>query len=187
MEIRRENKKMGGWPIFFCIRDKRGTGMADLAGIIEQAVVGLGYELVDFETSPRARLLRVFIDRPGGAGAAAETRSGITVEDCAAVSNHLTRLFLVENIDYDRLEVSSPGMDRPLKKPEDFVRFAGQDVQLKLRIPEIGDKGASSTPQRNFSGTILGCATDRVRIGTTEGEREFAFDNIDKARLVPKF
>lgn len=159
--------------------------MADLAGIIEQAVVGLGYELVDFETSPRARLLRVFIDRP--VTDAAATRSGVTVEDCAAVSNQLTRLFTVENIDYDRLEVSSPGMDRPLKKPEDFVRFAGQDVQLKLRIPEICNKGASSTQQRNFSGTILACAEGRVRIGTTEGEREFAFDNIDKARLVPKF
>jgi len=151
--------------------------MADLAGIIEQAVVGLGYELVDFETSPRARLLRVFIDRP--LVEAAATRSGVTVEDCAAVSNHLTRLFMVENIDYDRLEVSSPGMDRPLKKPEDFVRFAGQDVQIKLRIPE--------GVQRNFSGTILSCADGQVRIGSTEGEREFAFDNIDKARLVPKF
>jgi ribosome maturation factor RimP len=164
--------------------------MADLAGIIEQAVVGLGYELVDFETSPRARLLRVFIDRPIANVAstdASATRGGVTVEDCAAVSNQLTRLFTVENIDYDRLEVSSPGMDRPLKKPEDYTRFAGQDVQLKLRIPEICNKGASGTQQRNFSGTILACAEGRVRIGTTEGEREFAFDNIDKARLVPKF
>lgn len=151
--------------------------MADLAGLIEQAVAGLGYELVDFETSPRARLLRVFIDRPPVAPDA--TRSGVTVENCAAVSNHLTRLFAVENIDYDRLEVSSPGMDRPLKKPEDFVRFAGHDVQIKLRIPD--------GVQRNFSGTILGSAEGRVRIGTAEGEREFAFDNIDKARLVPKF
>lgn len=157
--------------------------MADLAGIIEQAVVGLGYELVDFETSPRARLFRVFIDRPPvgdhPSAAATATRSGVTVEDCAAVSNHLTRLFMVESIDYDRLEVSSPGMDRPLKKPEDFVRFAGQEVQLKLRIP-VG-------VQRNFSGTISGCAAGLVRIGTTDGEREFAFENIDKARLVPKF
>lgn len=166
---------------FFLLRHNRidKKVMADLAGIIEQAVIGLGYELVDFETSPRARLLRVFIDRPAGAGDAAETRSGITVEDCAAVSNHLTRLFLVENIDYDRLEISSPGMDRPLKKLEDFVRFAGQDVQVKLRIPE--------GVQRNFSGTILGCTECRVRIGTTAGEREFDFENIDKARLVPKF
>ena len=159
--------------------------MADLAGIIEQAVVGLGYELVDFETSPRARLLRVFIDRP--VMELAENRSGITVEDCAAVSNHLTRWFTVENIDYDRLEVSSPGMDRPLKKPEDYVRFSGQDVQIKLRIPEVCNQGASSTQQRNFSGTILSYDDDRVRIATTEGEREFAFGNIDKARLVAKF
>jgi ribosome maturation factor RimP len=150
--------------------------MADLAGLIEQAVTGLGYELVDFEASPRARLLRVFIDRPG---AAADNRSGITVEDCAEVSNHLTRLFAVENIDYDRLEVSSPGMDRPLKRSGDFARFAGQDVQLKLRIAEQN--------QRNFSGTLLGCDGERVRIGTEGGERAFALDNIEKARLVPKF
>lgn len=152
--------------------------MADLAGIIETTVVGLGYELVDFETSPRARLLRVFIDRLAPADAAGA--SGVTVDDCAAVSHQLTRLFLVENIDYDRLEVSSPGLDRPLKKSADFVRFAGRDAHLKLRIPEEGN-------QRNFSGTILGCTQGRVRIATAEGEREFAFDNIDKARLTPKF
>lgn len=151
--------------------------MADLGGLIGQAVAGLGFELVDFETSPRARLLRVFIDRMPVEGAAAG--SAITVEDCAEVSHHLTRLFTVENIDYDRLEVSSPGLDRPLKKPEDYVRFAGQDVHLKLRIPE--------GTQRNFSGTILGFSGNRVRVGMDGGEREFDFDNIDKARLVPKF
>lgn len=152
--------------------------MADLAGLIEQAVVGMGYELVDFETSPRARLLRVFIDRPEAAAAAA-VKSGVTVDDCVAVSNQLSRLFVVENIDYDRLEVSSPGMDRPLKKLADYARFAGQEVQLKLRMPE--------GIQRNFSGTIVGCSDDRVRIKTGDTEREFAFDNIEKARLVPKF
>lgn len=149
--------------------------MADLAGLIEQAVSGLGYELVDFETSPRARLLRVFIDRTD----AATQRSGVTVDDCEKVSNHLTRLFAVENIDYDRLEVSSPGLDRPLKKLADFARFAGHDVQLKLRIAEQN--------QRNFSGTLLGCDGERVSISTAEGERAFALDNIEKARLVPKF
>lgn len=155
--------------------------MADLAGLIEQAVNGLGYELVDFETSPRARLLRVFIDRlpqPPGEGAAPPA-GGVTVDDCAAVSHHLTRLFTVENIDYDRLEVSSPGMDRPLKKPADFVRFAGQEVQMKLRIPE--------GTQRNFSGTILGLDEDRLRLRIGDAERAFALDNIEKARLVPKF
>lgn len=156
--------------------------MADLVGVIEQAVVGLGYELVDFELSPRARLFRVYIDRlPVELGQPAA--GGVTVEDCAAVSHHLTRLFVVENIDYDRLEVSSPGLDRPLKKPADFVRFAGQDVQMKLRIPE--------GTQRNFSGTIIGVVDGRLRLQVGEvgqtAEREFALDNIEKARLVPKF
>lgn len=91
-----------------------------LLELIEQAVTGLGYELVDFETSPRGRLLRVFIDKP--------IETGITVDDCALVSNHLSRLFTVENVDYDRLEVSSPGMDRPLKRAQDWQRFTGQEV-----------------------------------------------------------
>lgn len=162
--------------------------MANLAGLIEQTVVGMGYELVDYETSPRARLLRVFIDRPPvDATGAVETRSGVTVDDCVAISNQLTRLFVVENIDYDRLEVSSPGMDRPLKKLADYARFVGQEVQIKLRIPEGDSQKGASSPQRNFSGTIIGCSDDRVRIKTGDTEREFAFDNIDKARLVPKF
>ena len=160
--------------------------MADLAGLIEQAVTGLGYELVDFETSPRARLLRVFIDRLPAPGADAAA-SQITVDDCAAVSHQLTRLFTVENIDYDRLEVSSPGMDRPLKKAEDYSRFAGHEVHLKLRVPESVNAQGAPSIQRNFSGTIAGLAGDRVRIVIDGTEREFAFDNIEKARLVPKF
>ncbi len=140
-----------------------------LVELIEQAVSGLGYELVDFETSPRGRLLRVFIDK----------EAGISVDDCAAVSNHLTRLFAVENIDYDRLEISSPGLDRPLKKPADFARFAGQEAQFKLRVP-VGN-------QRNFTGTILGEQDGRVRFRVGGEELEFPLDNVEKARLVPKF
>jgi ribosome maturation factor RimP len=142
-----------------------------LAELIEQAVAGLGYELVDFETSPRARLLRVLIDKP----------EGITVEDCALVSNHLTRLFTVENVDYDRLEISSPGLDRPLKKAADFERFAGQEAQLRTRLPLDG--------RRNFSGVLLGVQDGRVRVqGETPGQVfELPLEQIDKARLVPKF
>ena len=110
----------------------------ELLNLIEQTVQGLDYELVDFETSPRGRLMRVFIDSP----------NGITVDDCATVSNQLTRIFEVENVDYDRLEVSSPGLDRPLKKAADFERFAGQDVQLRLRMPIAN--------QRNFAGVLQG-------------------------------
>ncbi len=142
-----------------------------LVDVIEQAVTGLGYELVDFETSPRARLMRVFIDKVGG--------EGITVDDCALVSNHLTRLFTVENIDYDRLEISSPGLDRALKKAADFERFAGQEVQLRTRLP-IGGR-------RNFSGVLAGMRDDMVLLRVAEADFELPLAQIDKARLVPKF
>lgn len=143
-----------------------------LAELIEQAVTGLGYELVDFETSPRARLLRVFIDRLPDKGS-------VDIDDCTTVSNHLSRLFTVENVDYDRLEVSSPGLDRPLKKAADWLRFAGQDVQFKLRVP-IGN-------QRNFAGRIVGLQEDAAVVAVEGEERAFALDRIEKARLVPKF
>ena len=81
---------------------------------IRETLLGLGYELVDLESS-RGGLVRIFIDSP----------KGITVDDCARVSNHLTRAFAVEGVEYERLEVSSPGLDRPLKRPEDYQRFAG--------------------------------------------------------------
>ena len=140
-----------------------------LAELIEQAVSGLGYELVDFETSPRARLLRVFIDAP----------EGVNIDDCATVSNHLSRLFVVENVDYDRLEVSSPGLDRPLKKAADFVRYAGQEAQLRMRLPING--------QRNFSGVLTGARDGVVYLQGNEVIYELALDQIEKARLVPKF
>lgn len=148
--------------------------------LIEQTVGGMGYELVDVETSPRGRLLRVFIDKP-------EDEKGVSIDDCSAVSNQLTRLFAVEDVDYDRLEVSSPGMDRVLKKAADFERYAGQEVQIKLRLP-VGN-------QRNFSGVIIGMRDDRVVIrasgrtgdGTGAVEHEFPLATVDKARLVPKF
>jgi ribosome maturation factor RimP len=143
-----------------------------LVELIEQAVTGLGYELVDFETSPRARLLRVFIDRMPDKG-------NVNVDDCTTVSNQLSRVLTVENVDYDRLEVSSPGLDRPLKKAADWLRFAGQDVQLKLRVP-IG-------PQRNFAGCIVGTRGEAAIVAIEGEEREFLLEGIEKARLVPRF
>lgn len=147
----------------------------DLESIIERAVTGLGYGFVDLESSPRARLLRVFIDVP----AERAGQGGITVEDCAAVSNHLTRLFMVENIDYDRLEVSSPGLDRPLKRLTDFERFVGNEASVRLRIA-VGS-------QRNFIGVIEAVEGGEIvlRMGATA--HRFDFSQIEKARLVPNF
>jgi ribosome maturation factor RimP len=139
-----------------------------LGEILETTLPPMGFELVDWEMQPRARLVRVFIDKP----------EGVDVEDCARVSNHLTHLFTVENIDYERLEVSSPGLDRPLKKPADYARFAGHEAQLSLREKADG--------ARRWKGTLRGVQGDRVLLETGEGVREIPFEAIDKARLVPK-
>jgi ribosome maturation factor RimP len=127
---------------------------------------GLGYELVDLESS-RSGLLRVFIDTP----------RGITLEDCERVSRHLTRAFAVEGIDYERLEVSSPGLDRPLKRPEDYRRFEGQRASVKLRLPVQG--------QRRFEGVIAGVDEAGVMLEIDGKRQHIAFGDIDRARLVP--
>ena len=143
--------------------------MTALAGIVEPAVRGMGFELVDAQLSNHGRLVRIFIDKPGG----------ITVDDCALVSNQLTRLFTVEGVDYERLEVSSPGLDRPLKKPEDFVRFRGEKAHLKLRMPMAGRK--------NFTG-ILGEVQGGVLMLEVDGSMvAIELSNLDRARLVPVF
>jgi ribosome maturation factor RimP len=135
-------------------------------GWLEATLGSLGYELVDLELS-RSGLARVFIDKPGG----------ITVEDCATVSRHLTRVFAVEGFEYERLEVSSPGLDRPLKRLEDFTRFAGQDVSLRLKLPREG--------RRRLEGRIAGVEDGKVLI-EVEGKRwSVAMTEIDRARLVP--
>jgi len=146
----------------------------DLHALLEKTIVGLGYELVDLELSPRGRTIRVFIDLPG-------KENGVDVEDCTKVSNQLSRLLEVENVDYDRLEISSPGLDRVVKKSADFERFAGRDIQIKLRIPLNG--------RRNFQGELLGLKDDKVglRLAEAGAEIELDLNNIEKARLVPKF
>jgi len=144
----------------------------DLNEFLDKTVSGLGYELVDIEQSPRGRVLRLFIDKADKAG-------GVDVEDCALVSNHVSRVLTVENVDYDRLEVSSPGMDRVIKKAADFERFAGLEVNLRLRMPIAG--------RRNFNGILHGIQDGKVRLTIDTGDVELELGNIDKARLVPKF
>ncbi len=140
----------------------------DVAKLVETTLGGLGYELVDIEVSARG-LMRVFIDKP----------EGISLQDCELVSHQLTRLFTVEGVNFERLEISSPGLDRPIKKQADFVRFIGQKAQLKLRIPLNGRK--------NFVG-ILGELQDDVLQLDVDGVMVLiVLSNLDKARLVPVF
>lgn len=140
----------------------------DVVCLVETALTGLGYELVDLEVTGGG-LMRVLMDKP----------AGITLEDCEQVSHHLTRLFTVEGVNFNRLEVSSPGLDRPLKKEADFVRFHGEKAQLKLRMPMAGRK--------NFVG-ILGTIQDGVLQLDVDGNQvQIELSNLDKARLVPTF
>lgn len=140
----------------------------DVAKLVDTTLTGMGYELVDLEVSGRG-LMRVFMDKP----------EGISVEDCERVSNQLVRLFTVEGVAYERLEISSPGLDRVLKKESDFVRFAGQKAKFKLRTPVNGSK--------NFVG-IIGELKDGVLQLDMEGSSvSIELSNIDKARLVPVF
>ena len=139
-----------------------------MANLVEKTLAGMGYELVDFEVSGRG-LMRVLLDKP----------TGITVEDCERVSNQLTRLFAVEGVDFGRLEVSSPGLDRPLKKEADFTRFHGHKAQLKLRVPLEGRK--------NFVGVLGEINMGVLQLEVDGKQVEIELSNLDKARLVPAF
>lgn len=139
----------------------------NLESVVTATLEALGYELVDLQLSNRGKMLRVFIDKP----------TGISVDDCALISNQLTRVFEVEGIDYDRLEVSSPGLDRPLKREADFNRFKGEKVQLKLRIPVNN--------QRNFVGILQGTHDGVLEVDIDGAITEFGIANLEKARLVP--
>ena len=112
--------------------------------------------------------MRIFIDSP----------RGITVEDCARVSNHLIRAFAVEGVEYERLEVSSPGLDRPLKRIEDYGRFAGQKASVRLRLPRDG--------RRRFEGMLAGVEEGNVLLEVEGEQLRIAFAEIDRARLIPE-
>lgn len=140
-----------------------------LEGILEPTLVGLGFELVDMQVSSRGRFLRIFMDKPGG----------ITVDDCAAVSRHLSRVLEVEGIDYDRLEISSPGLDRPLRKPADFARFAGQRVDVRMRL-------ADASGRRRYVGLLRGIEGTTATVDVDGAPVALQLDGMDRARLVPE-
>ena len=142
--------------------------MAAMAEVAETTLAGMGFELVDARASGGGRHLSIFIDRPGG----------ITVDHCAEASRQLARVFAVEGIDYDRLEVSSPGLDRPLRKAADFVRFAGSKVDVKMRTPDAGGR-------RRFTGVLRGAQGGVATLEVEGREVALEVNDIDKARLVP--
>jgi len=142
----------------------------DLEALIEKNVSKLGYELVDLEIINRGELLRLFIDKP----------SSITIDDCVDVTNQLKHILTVEeDISFDRLEVSSPGTDRVVKKLKDFERFKGEKIKIKTRTP--------IEESRNFKGILQGVEKDLILIEFNNALVQIELDNIEKARLDPDF
>lgn len=155
--------------------------MQDLHSLVNKTVVQLGFELVDLEMSNRGKLLRVFIDKLNPK----DNKDSVNIDDCVLVSNQLGHVLTVEHeIDYDRLEVSSPGMDRALKKQQDFVRFIGERAQIKLRVPVVSD---NKEPRKNFIGILRGVEDELVQIECDGVLESLPFSNIDRARLSPTF
>ena len=161
--------------------------MQDLHGLIEKTVTQLGFELVDLEISNRGKLLRVFIDKLNPA----DVKDSVNIDDCVLVSNQLGNVLTVDHeIEYDRLEISSAGMDRVLKKEKDFVRFVGERAQIKLRVG-IKDEGVNASettlPRKTFLGLIKGVEEANVLMEYEGVIYKLALSNIDKARLSPVF
>ena len=140
-----------------------------LLKILEPAIAGLGYELVELEF--QGKVLRLYIDQP----------QGVTLEDCEKVSRQVSAVLDVEDPipGAYTLEVSSPGLDRPLRKQADFERRAGQRARLELKLPLNG--------RRRFSGTLRGLEKDEVLIEVDGALWRLPFAQIGKARLAPEF
>lgn len=145
---------------------------AELRKLLEPAVTALGFDLVGVEFLPGSPgLLRVYID----------SESGISAENCEAVSRQVSALLDVEDPIAGRyaLEVSSPGLDRPLFRASDFSRFTGATVRLRLVAPLDG--------RRKFKGILMGMKDNHVVVQLEDAELVVGLDEIDQARLVPDY
>ncbi len=182
-----------GWtgPFFICVVERKGetAGMSPLEQLLERTVAGMGYELADLEISNRGKMIRLFIDKQHevskatGANVAPPAADGrITLDDCTLVTRQLQRVLPVEGIEYERLEVSSPGLDRKLKKPADFTRFAGAEAEIRLRVLSEGRRRLVGV----LRGVVGGIAGEQVRLEVDGREVLLDLTNIERARLVPK-
>ena len=154
------------------------TVVDKVRAIAERVAGGYGLEIFDVQYRREApgMVLRVRIDRPGPASTEEDS---VSVHDCANVSRDLSAIFDVEEIvpTAYTLEVSSPGLDRLLRKEQDFVRFAGHKARIKLRVPVEG--------QRNFVGVLRQMRAGKVELDVNGRIVSVDLANLDKARLVP--
>jgi len=147
--------------------------LSQLWELFEPVVQGLGYELVEIEylPNPKYGVLRLYID----------SENGIQLDDCTAVSHQVSALIDVEDPLPGKfnLEISSPGLDRPLRKLEDFEKFTGETVKIKTSMALAG--------QRNFKGQLVAVENDELVLECDNKQLRVPHAAIDKARLVPNF
>lgn len=162
---------MGQEALFYCnFKSKEyfknmSESTTDLVSMVEQTVTGMGYEFVDLEYLPRG-MIRVSMDSPTGVG----------VDDCERVSNQLTHLFTVEEVNYERLEVSSPGVERPLKRLVDWKRFEGALAHVELFAPLVAE-GFPEAGRRKLDGRIKGVEGEGI-----EAKIQFLFTDEKPAK-----
>jgi len=162
-------------------KNQAQTVMAAVEKLAEPFLEADGYELVEvqYRREPRGWVLRLFVDRAPN-GPSPGMQGGITLDDCVAISRELGHLLEVEEVvpgPY-HLEISSPGLDRPLKKPADFVRFTGRQVQVRVKDPIDG--------QRNFKGRLTGIEGEIITLSMDGGTIDIRLEAIDRAVLEPE-
>ena len=147
--------------------------MNQMWDLLEPVVTGMGYELVEIEYNPSTRhgILRLYIDH----------EDGIQLDDCTEVSHQVSALLDVEDLiqGHYNLEVSSPGLDRPLTSIKDYKRFTGEMVKIKTAMAIDG--------RRNFKGRLCGVEADEINIECDGQQFYLPLASIEKARLVPEF
>lgn len=154
-----------------------------IANLLAPTIQSLGLELlgVEYLPAPGGATLRLYIDVPADAPAGNGSGEGRTVgiEDCEAVSREVSAQLDVEDpiSGHYTLEVSSPGVDRPLFTPAQFARFIGEQAKVGLKLPQDG--------RRRLQGTIAAVDGDRITFDVEGAPFAVGFDNIDRARLVP--
>jgi ribosome maturation factor RimP len=165
---------MGQGPFFVGKEDPMAVAESKLKQFLQPIVEALGCQLwgVDLQSGARTKLLRVYIDKDDGL---------VGIEDCERVSRQAGSVLDVEDAIKGEyiLEVSSPGMDRPLYELGQYEKYVGEDISVRLRFPYEG--------RRNFKGRLTGIDGDEIILVVTDHEYLFPVEGIEKANVVPRF
>ena len=164
---------VGLWPIFYWWVINLSAQRDKLEELLRPGIEALGFELwgVEYQSHAKRSMLRIYID----------AEAGISVDDCAKVSHQVSGVLDVEDPitgEYT-LEVSSPGMDRPLYRLEQYAEYIGSDINIRLRIAFEG--------RRKFQGRLVAIEGDEVVIQLDGHEYVLPFEQIDRAQIVPSF